>query len=143
MSTPSTFCWRTPAQDGQFDTADAIRDELMAHTVSSRGSRKVELELPRVESSRRPGSNNDRGGGRGDVEDAVVIVRGRGGDRGGRGGGGGGRRQGLWSERTTITFRKMPDPFQSMYSEPEIHEMIAERLVQNVAPIPPTLFKPI
>jgi cysteinyl-tRNA synthetase len=22
----------------------------------------------------------------------------------------------------------MPDPFQSMYSEPEIHEMIAERL---------------
>jgi cysteinyl-tRNA synthetase len=76
---------------------------------------------------RRPSSNggrNDRNsGGRG----------GRGGDRngggrGGRGGGGGRRAMDFGPTGHDYEVSREAGPIQSMYSEPEIHELIAERL---------------
>jgi hypothetical protein len=113
----------------QFDTADAIRDELMgAHGVVVWDRKKTWRTGASASGSgsRRPDRGNDRNdrgndrGGRG----------GRGGDRGGRGGrgGGGGGRKDFGPNGHDYFVSEKAGPIQSMYSEPEIHEWIAERL---------------
>lgn len=111
---------------GQFDTADAIRDELMGeHGVVVWDREKTWRTGASASGSgggnrRSPG--NDRNGGRNDRN------AGRGGRGGGRGGGGGRRSMDFGPTGHDYEVSSEAGPIQSMYSEPEIHELIAERL---------------